>query len=249
MIQSDVVFKINEKVRNSSSTLLEYLTNIEKELQECNAFKVPLHSLKMYKGSMGVVRTTHSAPIGQKTTGWSQTPHISEIGWNGRVQIAYSNKNLDTFGSDVFRYISIKSGSGSYNGGKEQGLYKCNYGSSLFIKDLPLVYEQYLEFIDSVYTLISMRESSDSNNRELFQGILKGGTYDKEINKMYQVLQGYNLYIKSHTNLDILYKFNQIIFPYINHKKQREVWDENKNIPWIIEDKFYRYTSDDFNHI
>jgi hypothetical protein len=246
-VNSEIVSKINDEVRKSSSTLLEYFTTLEEKLKTCGGYEIPLHSLKMYKGSMGVVRTTHSYPIGQKSTGWNQTPHISEIGWNGRVQMTWIG-NDGTFPE----YISINHGSGGYNGGREEGLYKLNTDSRLFIKDLPLIYEQYLQYIDESSTLIAMEEGSD-DDRKLLGAILEESHWGEKINDIRKILTGWNNYPVKGLNYNQgnirLAEFRETVYPYINHKAQREVWSENKNIPWMIKDEFYKYGSGDLNQI
>lgn len=228
--QQTTYHDINEYARTTSKTVLEYLVTLEKLLIGTPVDDVRIHSLKMYKGAMGSVRTTHCCPKGQQCTGWS-TPHKNEIGWNGRVQIAY-HKEPDTFGSEPFRYLSINSGTGGYNGDRN-GLYKCNYDSTMFIKDLPLVYKSYLDYINEVKPLIDMMDSSDSKSNELGRGVLAAGHYDKAIEEIVNVLTGYNLKQQP--------VFMHTIYPYINDKMDREVWSENNNIPWNIEDKFFKY--------
>lgn len=246
ILDRNAIIEINDKVRKSSSTLLEFLQNIEKELIECKHLDVPIHSLKMYKGSMGLVDTTHSSPIGQRSTGWFDNPHIAEIGWNGRMQITYKGTSVNGSTSDITRCLSINSGSGSYNGGKKENLYKMNLEARLYIKDLPLILEQYLEFIDTHSQLINMLESEDIADRKLLEAICEESDIGNDIKKMYSILTGYNLYKENILNYS---KFVEIITPYQNNKNQRKVWNENRNIGWMIIDEFFKYTYDDFTYL
>lgn len=78
--------------------------------------------------------TTHSAPRGQKRTGWSKDcPHVSEPGWQGRIDIYRKGKvdAKDLFNTDHLRAIGINAGSGG--GGSEH----LSYELTLFNKDFP----------------------------------------------------------------------------------------------------------------
>jgi uncharacterized C2H2 Zn-finger protein len=78
--------------------------------------------------------TTHSAPIGQKHTGWGKdSPHVPEAGWEGTIRLrpkgnVYRKHLVD---SDHLRRIGINTGSG---GGSEELL---SYSLILYTKDFP----------------------------------------------------------------------------------------------------------------
>lgn len=60
--QQTTYHDINEYARTTSKTVLEYLVTLEKLLIGTPVDDVRIHSLKMYKGAMGSVRTTHCCP-------------------------------------------------------------------------------------------------------------------------------------------------------------------------------------------
>lgn len=245
-IKSSELIACNDRVRKSSSTLLDYFKTIEQELIDGNFADVKVVSLKMYKGSMGYVRTTHHHPIGQKDTGWGKTKHVGELGWNGRVQITFQGGSISGFGSDMLRYICISSGTGGYNGGGPENFYKLNYGSTLFIKDLPLVYEQYLKYIHESESLISMLYSKDDIDVKLLRGLLENNNEIKQkVLNIILVIQGWNL----HGKIDMFSLFKETIQPYFAVLNQIEEWKKNTNLGWIIEDPFFRYGSDDLKHL
>lgn len=247
-LSHQILVGINDEVRKTSTTLLQYFVNIEKELVGNTLDGCEIDSLKMYKGSMGYCRTTHSAPIGQKHSGWSNTKHIGEIGWNGRVQIVYKGNNSPNFHCpDILEIISIHGGSGGFNGDHKGNLYKLNYDSEMFIKDLPLIYNQYLDFISHVEELgiKAMLNSQDPKDRKLAEGIIEAVLYD-EIIEIKNVLIGWN---NNSIHTSIYSLFESIIRPYYNVQKQREVWSENKNLGWILKDPYYAYGSNDLTHL
>lgn len=76
--------------------------------------------------------TTHCVPRGQRTTGWSSdSPHIPEPGWRGRITIRlYGNAyHKDLFDTDHLKKIGINTGGG---GGCSE---KLAYELTLFTKD------------------------------------------------------------------------------------------------------------------
>ncbi len=239
--------EINERLRKSSSTLREYFQGIENELVGNIVDGCKIHSLKMYKGSMGYVRTTHHHPIGQKCTGSSYN-HIGEIGWNGRVQITFHGRNAPSgFGANILNsQISLWSGSGGYNGDDKNNLYKLNYDSGLFIKDLTRIYEQYLTFIDKYKILSEMYMASVGDNMLAIGIINNDFELLERINNMIYILKGFNIINQL---LPLEQTYEQIIRPYYNVLKQREIWNENKNLGWIIKDEFFKYGSDDLNYL
>ncbi len=249
-IMTSELIACNDRVRKSSSTLLDYFKTIEQEIVDGKHIIIQgkIVSLKMYKGSMGYVRTTHSNPIGQKSTGWSGKKHVGELGWNGRVQITYQGNSISGVGSsDIFRSISIHSHSGGYNGGGPENFYKLNYDCSVFAKDLPLIYEQYLKYIDESESLISMLYSKDKNDVNLLEGLLDNNEEIKQRTfGIVKVLQGWNMY---GNKIDMLNLFKETIQPHIAVKNQTEDWGKNKNLGWMIKDEFFRYTNQDFDYL
>lgn len=248
-ISTEEIVKINDRLSNSS-TLLEYFTKIEEELVGKFVDGCEIHSIKMYKGSMGYVRTSHTSPRGQKTTGWHDK-HIGEIGWNGRAQITYKGNRSPEGFEKILGIINIKSGSGGYNGGNPN-LYKLNYDSLMFIKDFPLIYEQYLTFVNNPPPIIELVSEllmgPMLEDIKLAQGLLDNNKeFLSYITNIVKVIKGWNLYKNVPCGTLNLYK--SIITPYNNVTIDREVWDENKNIGWMIEDDFYKYGTEDFKYL
>lgn len=233
---------INETVRKSSSSLLDYFITIENELIKAKWSKLrPILTYKMYVGALGVARTTHSHPIGQTCTGWNK-PHKSEIGWNGRVLIAYEyfsyQKNLET----EFITTCIHTGTGGYAGGEQYNQYKLNTDSVLFIKDLPLVYEQYLKFIDNTKDLFQLYHNGYEHDKSFALGIINNSNFIKSnIISMLKILQGWTSPVKR----SFIEYFIQLHLPFYNNSIQREIWLENKNLGWYINDLYYKYTDSD----
>lgn len=79
------------------------------------------------------IATTHSAPIGRKTTGWGREPAEHHPGWQG--QITFQQSNCVTSGSDLLRGTAINTGSG---GG---GSSNYRYEVSLYAEDFPELLE------------------------------------------------------------------------------------------------------------
>jgi uncharacterized C2H2 Zn-finger protein len=73
-------------------------------------------------------RTSHSAPFGQKNTGWYDE-HITEHGWTGSILISFTGDGYYYFDSNYLCAIGINTGSG---GGGSRTL---KYGLTLFAKD------------------------------------------------------------------------------------------------------------------
>jgi hypothetical protein len=78
--------------------------------------------------------TTHTSPIGQKETGWSsESPHVPEAGWEGKIIIRPKGNvyRKHLIHSDHLKRIGINTGSG---GGCEE---KLTYSLILYTKDFP----------------------------------------------------------------------------------------------------------------
>lgn len=74
--------------------------------------------------------TTHAAPRGQPTTGWSGgRDHYKELGWEGRIGITFKGKGYDFFDYRQLELMCIHVGSG---GGSAKSL---RYDVKLFAKD------------------------------------------------------------------------------------------------------------------
>ena len=170
---------INDKYRLTATSISEYLTNIENELiLSTKSTPEPLIYLKNYKGSFSPVQTTHSAPIGQQTTGWGEQ-HYYEIGWNGNVGIKFKCKHLKGFGSDILRGLSLHSGTGGYNGGEKQNEYHLCFDSRMYLKDFPLLHEQYYQFWEDMKTIVLMFKG-DLNDKQLATEILSTNAETQE---------------------------------------------------------------------
>lgn len=78
-------------------------------------------------------QTTHSAPMGMQTTGWSKDrPHIPRWGWRGDIH--FTQKKYSGMGSDLFEGTAINTEGG---GGGD----KMRYTVVLFELDFPLMLE------------------------------------------------------------------------------------------------------------
>jgi hypothetical protein len=75
------------------------------------------------------LRTTHSAPRGQPTTGWRGGDHYAEIGWEGYILIKFEGNAYDYFSGDHLKTVAVHTGSG---GGNPKG---SRYGVTLYAKD------------------------------------------------------------------------------------------------------------------
>ena len=89
-------------------------------------------TIKFSRIRWDMCRTTHSAPRGQKTTGWGD-PHIPEDGWRGEIEIYFEGNARNFFETDILRAIGINSGAG---GGSNQRL---RFDLTLFAKDFPIL--------------------------------------------------------------------------------------------------------------
>lgn len=103
--------------------------------------------------------TTHSAPKGQRTTGWSKnSPHIPEPGWRGRITCRPKGNayKRDLFDTDHLKHLGINTGTG---GGGPESL---SYDVTLFTKDFPG-----LRRIAAAHTILKdhNRPGLDSNGR------------------------------------------------------------------------------------
>ena len=79
------------------------------------------------------IATTHSAPIGRKTTGWGKEPAERHPGWRG--QITFQQSDCVASGSDLLRGIGINTGSGGGGGSNY------SYEVSLYAEDFPELLE------------------------------------------------------------------------------------------------------------
>lgn len=80
--------------------------------------------------------TSHSAPKGQKTTGWGRRGSgddimVPEQGWYGRIKARFEGDAYHYFDSDFLKNIGINTGSGG--GGYDSLAYEV----TLFTKDFP----------------------------------------------------------------------------------------------------------------
>lgn len=247
--KDDNFYLKERKIRSEATSLSELLVKMNNFYVEYDK-KAKLKSIHPTEISMGVVRTSHSHPIGQKSTGWGpygteEGKHILEIGWNGRVQIVWNGtKGPDGFCSEMVRGTCISTGSGGYNGGSSDYEYRCNYELSLYIKDFPLIYEKYLSFINDkmVIEIREMINSKNQSDRNLAEGIvLESEEIYNKIIKIYQILK-YNP--DKNDKYQEIYSLNlliKLILPYENFNKQREIWEENKNLFWKSSDKRDNY--------
>jgi hypothetical protein len=96
----------------------------------------------------GNVSTTHGHPIGKRSTGWNQDPHVLELGWQGRVEGRFKAPKgkswsfADTIGSFFhqapIRFNGLHNGSG---GGGNDGSF--SYGLYFYLDDFPLLKAQH----------------------------------------------------------------------------------------------------------
>lgn len=103
--------------------------------------------------------TTHTAPLGEKTSGWGQETKY-EPAWVGRISVTFTGSGYELFNTDFLRAIGVNSGSG---GGGETGLaYEVNF----YIKDFKGL--RYMAQ-KSLLAVKSNRPPLDSNGNEIIQ--------------------------------------------------------------------------------
>lgn len=72
--------------------------------------------------------TTHSAPRGQKTTGWRDA-HVPEAGWKGRIRLYFEGRAGELFETSYLKKMGVNTGTG---GGDDDFR---EYELTLFAKD------------------------------------------------------------------------------------------------------------------
>jgi len=127
--------------------------------------------------TFGMVDTTHSAPLGQRTTGWGQNgkdPHVPQLGWHGHVDGSLKSKKAlkwyfsdlcgdGTFENPPIRFIGLHAGSGG--GGNDD----FGYGFSLFLDDFPLLKAQYAKAKTLTAERIARQEAIAAHDAKAYQ--------------------------------------------------------------------------------
>ena len=102
-----------------------------RRIEKQTKFPYKLSCVRIKDMTIRMVTTTHCAPIGRKTTGWSkESPAVSYPAFHGNI--SFRQENFPGFSSDIFAGTPINTGSGG-------GGSILSYDLTLFFEDFPFM--------------------------------------------------------------------------------------------------------------
>ena len=164
-----------DQLRFKVKSISEYFRKFPVAVKKSNS-RIDFPTLLERELKFELITTTHSSPIGQKYTGWSDK-HIYEIGWLGRYHVT------DTTKSSTEKWFWSDKPEGFNSGSGGSG----HYEFKLYLKDFPRIHEKFYKFATD-QELLSLYDLVISPNKEdkiLANNILNSiqGTVFKKLEK------------------------------------------------------------------